>query len=533
MPFSTLPTREVQRRQAPGPGDATSLPCEFDDGLLRLYRGMAEQLPRGAVFVVDTDLRYLLATGPALRLSGFASGDFEGRMLSEALPPDLVAQHTEDCLAILAGGAVLREHCSGGVWYESHGLPLTDERGRIRAALVVSHDISKRRRQTERLQVLDRLGSVLAGASDANAIAGALARLLEEYFGPVRCEIASLDSEDAAVEIDGIALTRFGPDAVARLSSGELLASGDAFAARGLPVRSFLLCPHVAGGTLAGLTAILSGAPLAWSGEDRAFVCELSRRAWDHMDRLRLLDALQETDRRKDSFLAVLARELRNPLSVVRNSLALLGRPGTGVPPQAVLALIDRQCGHMNRLVEDALDTSIISYRPAALQCYHLDLQDAVLAAVEAARALMPAKSHTLSLSMTAQPIPVWVDPGRVAQALNNVLGNALKYSSASGRVEVAVVVERQDGQALVRITDNGIGMSPRTLAHLSALFGSDGDSAPPPAGALGVGLWVARRWIGAHGGSMQANSPGPDLGSTITITLPVHAVHWSIQQNK
>jgi PAS domain S-box-containing protein len=518
-----LPVRASLPSNPHSPDAAGGESFEGGAGMLRRYRAMAGQLPRGAVFIVDTELRYLLAAGPAFRLSGFAPDDFEGRLLSEALPPDLVAQHTEDYLAILAGGTMLREHCSGGVWYESHGLPLTDARGRIRAALVVSRDITTRRRQAESLQVLDRLARAIAAETDPLAIADAAAGLLEAYFGPVRCVIARLDAEDEPADIDGIALAQFGPDVPARLAQGETVASGEGVDTSGLPVRSFLLCPHLAGGKLAGVTAILSGAPLAWCGEDRAFVCEAAGRAWNHIDRLRLLDALRETGRRKDGLLPLLAQELRNPMTVVRNSLALLGRPGTAVLPQAVLALVERQFGYMNRIVEDALDTSYIADRPAALRCHRLSLQDAVLAVVEAARTLVPVQTHALSLSMPPEAIAIWADPIRLAQALSNVLANALKYAWAPVRVSVAV--ERRGAQALVRVADNGIGMSRTTLAHLSAMLGRAGSGAPP-AGGLGVGLWIASRVVEAHGGKMEADSAGPDLGSTITITLPVQELH-------
>ena len=542
MPSFTLPARGSLPHSLPTPDGAAGVPFDGGDGVLRLYRAIAEQLPRGAVFIVDPELRYLLAAGAGLRLSGFEAGDFEGRLVCEALPPNLVEQHTQDYLAILAGASILREHCSGGLWYESHGLPLTDERGRIRAALVVSHDISKRRRETERLQVLDRLARAVADAADPLAIAGAAVALLEEYFGPVRCLItrfdstsadstrldgASLDGEYEGADIDGIALARFGADALARLALGKTVVSGEGADTGGLPVRAFLLCPHVVGGSLAGVTAILSGAPLSFGSEEVAFVCEVAGRAWTHMDRLRLLEALRETGRRKEGLLALLAHELRAPLTVATKSLALLARPGTAVAPPAVMALVERQLGHMNRIVEDALDTSYIGYRPAALRCHRLDLQDAVLAAVEAARALVPANTHTLSLSMPAQAIAVWADPTQLAQALNNVLANALKFGRVP--VKVAVEVERRSAQALVRITDNGIGMSPATLARLSAVFGRGGGDATGaglPAGGLGVGLWSACRVVEAHGGSMHADSPGPDLGSTITIALPVQELH-------
>ena len=167
----------------------------------------------------------------------------------------------------------------------------------------------------------------------------------------------------------------------------------------------------------------------------------------------------------------------------------------------------------MTRLLEDVLDTSYAYYGQAAVQPQALDLRDAVLAAVEGARALVSEKTHTLLLSMPPQPIPVLADPTRLAQAFNNVIANAIKYSRAP--VRIAVDVERRDTQALVRVTDNGIGMSPRTLARLFELFTrAEGDGEVLPAGGLGVGLWITRQLVEAHGGTIGAcllyTSPSP-----------------------
>ena len=496
------------------------------DGGLALYRAIAEQLPRGAVFVVDTGLRFVLAAGSALRMAGLRPGDFEGRSLQEALPPEQLAQHTQDYQAILGGGTMAREHCLGGVWYASHGVPLLDEHGRVHAALVVSYDITERRRQEQRLHVLDSLWACVRKATDPADIAAAAGAVLEGYLGPVRCVIASLELDLDEAEFDGIALAQFGEVVIARLLRGDTVDSGDIPLPYGLPpsLRAFLLCPHVVGGQLAGITAILSETPLVWSREDVKLACDVAERAWTHMDRLRLLDALQEADRRKDRFLAVLAHELRSPLSVVRNSLALLDRRGTGVMPQAVLALVERQFGHINRLIEDVVDTSYICHGQAVMRRDRLVLQEAVLAAVDTARALVSARTHRVSLSMPPQPIPVYADPTRLAQALNNVFANAIKYSRAP--VEIVVEVEMRGAQALVRIGDNGIGMSPRTLARLFDLFARTDEAEVLPAGGLGVGLWITRQLVEAHGGSIRADSRGPDLGSTFTITLPVLEVH-------
>jgi len=497
------------------------------DGGLALYRAVAEQIPRGAVFVVDRDLRYLLAAGPALRMSGFEPSDFEGRTLREALPPELLAQYTQDYAGILGGAPMEREHCVGGVWYASHGVPLADEQGCIHAALVVSYDITERKRNERRLQILDKLWAVVRHASDAADVVAAASSLLEEYFGGVRCTMLRLDGELDEAEVEEIPLAAFGERALDRLQRGETVESGDSPLPYGLPpwLRAFLLCPHISGGRLTGVTAILSETPQAWREEDTRLACDITERAWTQIDRLRLLDALEAADRRKDQFLAVLAHDLRSPLTVVRNSLALLDRPGSNVMPQAILALVERQFGHINRLIEDVLDTSYICHGRARLQRHRIVLQEAVLAAVEAARALVSSKTHSLSLSMPPEPIPVYADPTRLAQAFGNVFANAIKYSRVPARI--VVEVEKQDAQVLVRISDNGIGMSPRTLARLFDLFARKGSELEAlPAGGLGVGLWITRQLVEAHGGSIRAASDGPDRGSTFTIALPVHQVH-------
>ena len=532
MALPTSPTLGLLQESLSGQATAarrTAAPGAIDraegDGALALYRALAEQLPRGAVFVVDQALRYVLAAGSGLRVAGFVPADFEGRSLCEGvppnLPPDLLAQHTEDYRAILDGGTIVREHEVGGQWYLSHGVPLADQHGSVYAALVISYDISESKHAETRLHLFDRLADGIRTAAGPDDIAAAACALIEEVCGAVRCVVARIHGEIGVLELDdGMALADFGAGAVARLARGETVQAG---APRMAPAAAYVLVPHMAAGRPAGITAIVGHAARTWRSEDLALAGEIADRAWVHMDRLWLMDALQEADRCKDQFLAALAQQLRSPLSVVRNSLALLGRPGSAVMPEAVVALMERQFGHMNRLIEDVLDTSYICYGQAKLMRHRLVLQDAVLAAVDAARALVSAKTHQLSVAMPREPILLSADPTRLAQAFNGVLANAIKYSRAPARI--LVEVELRGPQALVRVTDNGIGMSPRTLARLFELFTRVGaGGAPVPGGGLGVGLWIARQLVEAHGGRIAADSRGPDLGSTFTITLPVDA---------
>jgi PAS domain S-box-containing protein len=530
MPFMTQPVRSSLQESLSGlalaaRGTVAPAALEGGDGGLALYRAIAEQLPRGAVFVVDQTLRYVLAAGSGLNISGFVPADFEGRSLREALPSDLLTQHTEDYRAILGGASIVREHQVGGHWYASHGVPLADEHGHVHAALVVSYDITDRKRAETRLYLLDRLAGNIRAAAGPDDIAAAACGLIAEVCGAVRCAFARIHGELGAAELGAgeshsIVLAEFGAGVLARLARGETVQTG---APPMTPAVAYVLVPHMAAGRPAGITAIVGRAGRTWRAEDLALAGEIADRAWVHMDRLWLMGALQEADRCKDQFLAALAQQLRSPLSVVRNSLALLGRPGSAVMPEAVVALMERQFGHMNRLIEDVLDTSYICYGQAQLKRHRLVLQDAVLAAVDAARALVSARTHQLSVAMPREPIMLSADPTRLAQAFNGVLANAIKYSRAPARI--LVEVELHGTQALVRVTDNGIGMSPRTLARLFELFTRvDDKGAPVPGGGLGVGLWIARQLVEAHGGRIAADSRGPDLGSTFTITLPVEA---------
>jgi signal transduction histidine kinase/CheY-like chemotaxis protein len=256
----------------------------------------------------------------------------------------------------------------------------------------------------------------------------------------------------------------------------------------------------------------------------------LTRRARRHAEeRLREAEAakesLKESDRRKDEFLAMLGHELRNPLSPIHNALQVLNLVG-GPDPSAVeaRAIVERQVGHMSRLLDDLLDVSRIAHGKIRLKKEPCDLARIVRDTAEDYRSTL-AESH-LELRLDTPDLPLWVegDPARLAQVVGNLLHNARKFSQPGGVVRVAVD-RSDDGTYCLSVADTGIGIESSMLPRLFAPFVQADNRLDRSRGGLGVGLALVRGIVDLHGGQVSAESPGPGLGSRFTIRLPEAAM--------
>jgi PAS domain S-box-containing protein len=231
-------------------------------------------------------------------------------------------------------------------------------------------------------------------------------------------------------------------------------------------------------------------------------------------------EALREADRRKDEFLAVLAHELRNPLAPIRYAVALAKKSGSESRRPQAQAIIERQVEHMSRLLDDLLDVSRITRGTLILRRSPVDLASAVSAAQEAARPLIEAKGHTLSLKLPKKPIRLVADPVRLAQVLANILINAAKYTDAGGRIELEAA--REGRELLVAIRDNGIGISAEMMPRMFTLFAQAAPALERSEGGLGIGLSLVRGLVELHGGSVSAHSRGVGQGSKFVVRLPI-----------
>ena len=234
-----------------------------------------------------------------------------------------------------------------------------------------------------------------------------------------------------------------------------------------------------------------------------------------------LSEAAALAHQRQDEFLAMLAHELRNPLAPIRSAVALLARLDAAAEPTlpVIRAVIQRQVEHMARLLDDLLDVSRITSGKVHLQRNPTPVAVFIDQAVETCRALLDAQHQSLTLELPATPVDVDGDPMRLAQIVSNLLHNAAKYTQEGGAI--AVEARRAGETVVIRVSDNGAGISADALPHVFDLFTQDTRSLSRSQGGLGIGLTVVRSMVELHGGTVEARSGGLDRGSEFIVTLP------------
>jgi PAS domain S-box-containing protein len=237
-------------------------------------------------------------------------------------------------------------------------------------------------------------------------------------------------------------------------------------------------------------------------------------------------ERLRDADRRKDEFLAMLAHELRNPLAPIRTGLELVRLAGdTPGAVERIRPMMERQIGHMVRLIDDLLDVSRITSGKIHLQRQAASLAEIVNGAVEANRGGIEAAGLLLSIQLPERQPLLFVDPTRFVQVISNLLHNAAKFTDAGGRIMVRgeLVSDGSGGDELVlSVSDTGVGISGEMLPRVFDLFSQGERSTHRPQAGLGIGLALARRLTEMHGGRIDARSAGPGCGSEFTISMPV-----------
>ena len=275
--------------------------------------------------------------------------------------------------------------------------------------------------------------------------------------------------------------------------------------------------PEAAGGTpdWAALEELASRAAIAFENAHlyRSLQAEIIER--------RVAEAeLQEASQRKDEFLAMLSHELRNPLAPIRNALEVIRRIA---PPDPKFAwagdVMDRQVHHLTRLVEELLDVARISQGKIQLNREPVDLAAVIAQSVETAQPFIDARGHSLTVKLPDTPVWLQGDFARLAQVVSNLLHNAAKYSDDGGRILLELSV--QDGEALIVVRDNGIGIDEALLPRIFDLFAQGTRSLDRMQGGLGVGLTLARRLVELHGGRVEAYSEGARKGAEFRVIIP------------
>jgi two-component system CheB/CheR fusion protein len=230
---------------------------------------------------------------------------------------------------------------------------------------------------------------------------------------------------------------------------------------------------------------------------------------------------LKEADRRKDEFLATLAHELRNPLAPIRNALQILHLKAAP-DPEAHWArgIVDRQVEQLTRLVDDLLDVSRITRGTVELRRERLEAAAILERALETSRPLIESAGHRLTVTLAEEPLVLEADATRMAQVVSNLLNNACKFTSPGGHIQLSA--GREDGQAVIRVVDDGIGIPAEMQSRVFEMFAQVDTSLERAQGGLGIGLTIARRLVEMHGGTLGVRSGGPGEGSELTIRLPL-----------
>lgn len=229
---------------------------------------------------------------------------------------------------------------------------------------------------------------------------------------------------------------------------------------------------------------------------------------------------LRDADRRKDEFLATLAHELRNPLAPLMTGLEIIKRDVDGRSKHAAQIMMERQLQHLVRLVDDLLDVARINHGKIELRKSHITVQSVLDHAVEMTRPLMESTSQ--QLNMTRLETPIWIhgDLTRLSQVVGNLLNNAAKYTPPGKAIRVSAAVE--DGHAVIRVQDDGVGIPQEMLPKVFEMFGQVNRTIDLARGGLGIGLSLALRLVEMHDGSISAESGGVNLGSIFTVRLPL-----------
>ena len=288
---------------------------------------------------------------------------------------------------------------------------------------------------------------------------------------------------------------------------------------RGIGARSFLCVPlrirNDLRGTLSFYLTEESGRH--YTPADLAVAEDLANRAATAIENAQLYAQVQQADRRKDEFLAMLGHELRNPLAPLRTGLELLAMTGV---EQDTVRLMQEQVAHMVRLVDDLLDVGRILRGKIQLRKERISLAPLVDRAVETIRPGV--QVHDLELLVSLPPAPAWLeaDPVRLAQVITNLLGNSLKYTEKGGKIWLTVTLDGD--QAIISVRDTGIGIERDVLPYVFDPFMQAHQALDRAQGGLGIGLTLVRTLVEMHGGTVEARSEGLGKGSEFVVRLPL-----------
>ena len=443
-------------------------------------------------------------------------------------------------------------------WSMVRAVALRDASGQLTHVLNLFRDVTGEQREAQRRAFIGSAAEQLSTSLDYEKTLATIAQLAVPTVADwcavdmvqdgdlQRLAVAHVDPAKVAMVAD--IQRRYPPDRTAPSGTYHVLKTGEAEWLRQIPeellaarakddehlrllrslqLRSYVCAPLKRGTQTVGvITFVMAESGRLYEPADFELARELAARASVAIENAQLFRELQLANRTKDAFLAVLGHELRNPLAPIRTALQLmeLHEPEHHRREREI---IERQLGHVVRLVDDLLDVTRIARGSVELVRQPTWIAAIIESGLELAAPLLEARKLELHINVDVE-LYVKGDATRLAQVVSNLLNNAAKYTNSGGNIWIDAVASGPD--ALITVKDDGIGIAPDVLPRVFELFVQAPQALDRSQGGLGVGLAIARGLIESHGGSISASSEGPGKGSLFAIRLPLTTERPSIK---
>jgi PAS domain S-box-containing protein len=503
-------------------------------------------------------------------LFGYTAAEAVGSSITLIIPPERLPEE-QDILARLRRGETIDHFETERLTKDGRLVPISltvsplrDVQGHVIGASKIARDSSERRRIREHLEAnvqtleaLYRLAAQIGRARGRGEVADAGTQAILQVARAPRASVLAFDeagvmrfvswsglSDRYRAAVDGHSpWTREARDPQPILvedveNAPDLAALLPTFRAEGIRALGFI--PLVYQGRLLGKFMLYYNVPHRVLPDELRLVATVAQHVSFGLARVEIEEAAERLLRReqaarreadaarkeavrasrgKDEFLAMLAHELRNPLAVIVNAIALIdSSPALDADGKRASAMVRRQADHLARLLDDLLDVARITSGRIELERTAVDLRAAVGFAVDTQRPRLDAKEQRLGLALPSAPVTVLGDPVRIQQVLGNLVNNASKYTPAGGSIQVSL--ELEDGQALLRVRDDGAGIPADKIDSIFELFTQANPTLARTEGGLGIGLTLVKRIVELHGGTVSAASEGPGKGAEFTVRL-------------
>jgi signal transduction histidine kinase len=421
------------------------------------------------------------------------------------------------------------------------GRPIHDAAGQLLGMYGVVQDITGER-------ILWRIDEALRPLTKSEEITFAAAQILGEHLDVHRCAYAFVEEDEDTFVLTGnytngvhsivgrYRFRQFGAECLRLMRAGQPWAVEDSLAEPRLDeedraayastaIRAVICVPILKSGRFVAAMAVHRNDVRRWSSSEIELVQQVASRCWESIERARvelererLLEAARAANQTKDEFLAMLGHELRNPLAPIVTALQVMDLKGDAATRRE-RTIVERQVEHLRRLVDDLLDVSRIARGKVEFKREPVELAEIVRQAVEVAKPLIDERGHALEVAVPPGGLAVHGDVARLTQVVSNLLTNASKYTSRGGRIAIRGDLEADE--VVLRVRDNGMGMTPEVLRGAFDLFVQGRQALDRAQGGLGLGLSIVKSLVERHGGSVAAHSAGSNQGSEFVVRLP------------